>query len=581
MANRAMFLHHLSALYGADRAEAVCRRLDALLDRDRPALSGPAGPDAARALWTARDAILITYADGVREPGVPPLRSLAGFCREHLQGLVSGIHLLPFYPSTSDDGFSVSDYRAVDPALGDWDDVAQLVRHFRLMFDAVINHVSAGSAWFQGFLCDDPRYRDWFIVVPPGTDLSAVVRPRALPLLTTFSTTAGDRAVWTTFSTDQVDLNYQNPEVLVEAVETVLFYIARGASYIRLDAVAYLWKKFGTPCIHLPQTHHIVQLLRAVLDAVAPQVSLITETNVPHWDNISYFGDGTDEAQAVYNFPLAPLVLHAFHTGSAAALSRWAAALHLPSPGATFLNFLASHDGIGLNPARGILSEAEIGAMAARIVDHGGLVSYKNNPDGSRSPYELNVNYLDALSDAQGSEGLDVQVDRFIAAHAIMLAFAGLPGIYFHSLLGSRGWPTGVTLTGRNRSINRQKLLRADLEAELARPASLRQRVFRRLAQLLRVRAAHPAFDPYGSQCVVPCGEPMLALRREPWQGGEPVLCLHNVSPAPQEAEVDLRSHLGNGELVDWITGASLATGHRGGLLLPPYGALWVGRKPQ
>jgi len=584
MSNRKVLLHHLAALYGADRAEAVCQRLDALLARYRPWLAGTAcevgdPTPAARGGLTERDAILITYADGARQPGLSPLRSLAGFCQEHVQGLVSTIHLLPFYPSSSDDGFSVTDYRAVDPSLGDWEDVAGLGSHFRLMFDAVINHVSAGSAWFQGFLSDHPRYRDYFVVVPEGTDLSAVVRPRALPLLTPFSIPGGDKRVWTTFSADQIDLNYHNPDVLLEALETVFSYVARGATFLRLDAIAYLWKELGTPCIHLPQTHRVIQLLRALLDDVAPHVFVITETNVPHEDNLSYFGDGTNEAQLVYNFALPPLVLHAFHAGNAAVLSSWAAGLRLPSPRTAFLNFLASHDGIGLNPARGILSEREIDLMAERALAYGGLVSHKTNADGSQSPYELNINYLDALSNPQGRECLDACVDRFIAAHAIMLALVGLPGIYFHSLLGSRGWPEGVALTGQNRSINRQKLLRVEVEAELARPESLRQRVFQRLGRLLRVRAKHPAFRPYGSQHVLATGEPVFALLRGFEQGTEPVVCLHNVSPTVQEAEVNLRANLGSGEYVDLISGQSLAAPDRGALPLQPYGMLWIGRR--
>lgn len=586
MSNRAALLHHVAALYGAERAEAVCERLDALLEQYQSCLaqvSATTGdvspPELARAALTERDAILITYADGVREPGLSPLRSLAGFCQRHVKGLISAIHLLPFYPSSSDDGFAVIDYRAVDSDLGDWDDVARLGKHFRLMFDAVINHASASSAWFQGFLRDDPRYRDYFIVVPDGADLSGVVRPRALPLLTPFSTPSGDKAVWTTFSVDQVDLNYHHPDVLLEAIETVLFYAAHGASLIRLDAIAYLWKEFGTSCIHLPQTHHIVQLLRAVVDAAVPHVLLITETNVLHEDNVSYFGDGTNEAQAVYNFGLPPLVLHAFHTGSAAVLSRWAAGLRLPSQRVTFFNFLASHDGIGLNPARGILSEHEIDAVVERTVAYGGLVSYKSNANGTRSPYELNINYFDALSNPHSDESLNTQVDRFIAAHAIMLALVGLPGIYFHSLLGSRGWPEGVALTGQNRTINRQKLMRAELEAELARPAFLRRRVFQRLAALLRVRAAHPAFHPYGSQRVMSCGESVFALLRLARQGTERVLCLHNVSEAVQAVEVDLSASLGKGEYTDLITGKGLQVGGRRPLLLEPYGVLWICRR--
>jgi sucrose phosphorylase len=535
---------------------------------------------------TERDSILITYADQVQEPGVPPLRSLADFCEKHLAGMVSGVHLLPFYPWTSDDGFAVTDYRAVDPALGDWDDVARVggqggdeprPYRFRLMFDAVVNHVSAQSEWFRAFLRDDPRYRDYFIVVAGDPDLSQVVRPRALPLLTKFATPSGEKSVWTTFSDDQIDLNYHNPDVLLEIVDVLLFYASQGAEFIRLDAIAYLWKEIGAPCIHLPQTHRVIQLFRAVLDEAAPHVMLVTETNVPHADNVSYFGDGANEAQMIYNFALPPLVLHTFRTGDARVLSGWAAGLTLPSDRVTFFNFLASHDGVGLNPARGLLPQSEIDALVQQTLAHGGLVSYKHNPDGTQSPYELNINYFDALSDPKGRpQGSSLQVDRFMAAQAIMLSLAGVPGIYFHSLFGSRGWPEGVRQTGRNRTINRQKLDRAVLESELADPGSLRSAVFGRYRRLLAARAASPAFHPHGEQRILDCGGAVFAVLRESPDARERVLCLHNVSAESQTAVADWVAP-GGQRLVDLLGGDEDEVDARA-VRLAPYQVRWLKR---
>jgi glucosylglycerate phosphorylase len=522
-------LDHLSALYGGELGRAVYARLRELTDRYRPRIPRP-----ERSGLDERDAILITYGDQLLDDGKAPLQTLAEICQRYLSGVVSGIHVLPFYPSSSDDGFSVIDYRTVDPALGGWDDVARLRQRFRLMFDAVVNHVSARSQWFQRFLQDDPRYRDFFVTLPEGADLSTVVRPRTLPLVTRFATPSGEKGVWTTFSADQIDLDYRNPEVLVEIVETLLFYVTRGAELIRLDAIAYLWKEPGTSCIHLPQTHRVIQLLRAVLDQVAPQVMLVTETNVPHLENLSYFGDGTNEAQLVYNFALPPLVLHTLQTGDAGILSRWASSLALPSRRTTFFNFLASHDGIGVNPARGILSDGQIDALVAKVQAHGGLVSQKSNPDGTTSPYELNVNYFDALSDPAGAEPIDLQVDRFVAAQAVMLSLVGVPGIYFHSLFGSRGWREGVTASGRYRTINRQKLELERFEAELADQGSVRSRVFDRLERMLRARAAHPAFHPHGAMRVLDLGRSVFGVLRTAPQGEGAVICLLNVTDRAQ-----------------------------------------------
>jgi sucrose phosphorylase len=350
-------------------------------------------------------------------------------------------------------------------------------------------------------------------------------------LLTPVETAAGLKHVWTTFSADQVDLNYANPNVLLDVIEVLLFYIAQGADLIRLDAIAFMWKEIGTSSIHLPQTHRLIQLMRTVLDMVAPHVALITETNVPHDENISYFGDGSNEAQMVYNFTLPPLTLHAFHTGDASHLSQWAATLAPPSDRVTFFNFLASHDGIGLMPASEILHSRVIRAMAERVEALGGYVSYKTNPDGSRSPYELNINYLDALADPNHpQEPVERVAQRFLASQAIMLALRGVPGIYFHSLFGSHGWPAGVQKTGRYRTINRQKLDRHHLELELASPDSLRYFVFYDYLKLLRHRTSQPAFHPHGEQRVIFCHEAIFAVLRSSVDGRSHILCLHNVS---------------------------------------------------
>jgi sucrose phosphorylase len=440
--------------------------------------------------------------------------------------------------------------------------VARVGQHFRLMFDGVINHISAQSEWFKAFLQDDPKYRDYFIAVEGNPDLWQVVRPRALPLLTEFTTPAGVKKVWTTFSADQIDLNYANPDVLLDIVDVLLFYVAHGAELIRLDAIAYLWKEIGTSCIHLPQTHRVIQLLRTILDEVAPHVLLITETNVPHRDNIAYFGDGHNEAQLVYNFALPPLTLHTFRTGDATVLMRWAAGLTPPSNDTTFFNFLASHDGIGLNPARGMLHDDEIDALVQQALAHGGRVSYKHNPDGSIGPYELNINYFDALSDPNQGEALALQIDRFVAAHAIMLALEGVPGIYFHSLFGSRSWPEGVTQLRHNRAINRQKLDRAAVERELSDPKTRRHHVFWRLKHLLQARARSDAFDPYSPQQVIELSRAIFAIERGP------VLCLHNVSDQPQRVTLDPK----------WQHARDLLSARRGeiDLALQPYEVVWL-----
>jgi glucosylglycerate phosphorylase len=565
----ARILGHLNALYGQDAAAGLLERLDVLLR----AQSVPGEARVDRPL-TERDAMLITYGDQIREPGVAPLRTLAAAGARWWRDLVSAVHILPFYPYSSDDGFSVKDFHAVDPALGGWDDVRGIAADFELMFDAVFNHMSARSEWFRRFLAGDPEFEDFFVTVDGDPDLSGVVRPRALPLLTEFESARGMQKVWTTFSADQVDLNVKNPEVLLRLVEVLLFYVVRGARWIRLDAIAYLWKQLGTACIHLPQTHRIIQLMRAILDDVAPGVRLITETNVPHPDNISYFGNGTNQAQLVYNFALPPLVLHAIRTGDATALTSWAQGLTLPSNRVTFFNFLASHDGIGLNPARGILAPDEIEALVHGAVAHGGYVSHKNNPDGSRSPYELNINYFDALSDPDGGESIQLQVARFLCAQSILLTLQGLPGIYVHSLLGSRGDRAAAEQSGIPRRINRAKLDRPQLERELNQPDSLRARVFDGFSRMLRARRQQAAFCPSAPQKVCSPRPGIVVIRRGEPEADGAIWCVHNLGARESAIDWPTEDAVAPEEPHD-VSGAPVQFVARR-IRLRPYEVLWL-----
>ncbi len=560
-----IILELLSFVYGREMGELVYPRLLDVIAEYRDKIEG----EYRSQYFDEKDAILITYGDMVQAQGERPLNTLHQFLAEQIGGLVQGVHLLPFFPYSSDDGFSVIDYDQVDPKLGNWNDVEGMGQDFRLMFDAVINHISRFSEWFQAYVRGEEPYRDYFVEVEPEEDLSAVFRPRALPLLTAVQTARGLKYVWTTFSADQIDLNFGSPDLLLDIVRVLLNYAAHGAELIRLDAIAFMWKEIGTNCLHRPRTHALIQLMRAVLDEVAPQVVLITETNVPHKENISYFGDGANEAQMVYNFSLPPLTLHAFHTGSAEVLTRWAATLELPSDKVTFFNFLASHDGVGVTPARGLLADGAVQAMAERVEALGGFVSYKNNPDGSQSAYELNINYLDALGDPTcETETDELMARRFLAAQAIMLALRGVPGIYFHSLFGSRGWRAGVQETGRKRTINRQKLGESALTEELARAGTLRQQVFDGYQRMLRARRESKAFHPNGRQEVVDLHRSVFALRRSSPDGRETVLCLQNV------ANESVRVDAGAGSYRDLLTGDEIPAAD--GVDVAAYGVLWL-----
>ncbi|CCJ73274.1 Putative sucrose phosphorylase [Cronobacter condimenti 1330] len=476
--------------------------------------------------------------------------------------------MLPFYPWSSDDGFSVVDYHRVDPLCGDWDDIARLGRHARLMFDFVCNHISAQSDWFAAWLAQKAGYEDFFIAVDPDTDLSAVTRPRALPLLTPFTLNDGRvKHLWTTFSEDQIDLNFASPVVLLAMVDVLLHYLREGAQYIRLDAVGFMWKTPGTSCIHLEKTHQLVKLFRAIVDAVAPGTVIITETNVPHKDNIAYLGNGFDEAHMVYQFPLPPLVLHAIHTACARTLCEWAQNLSEKRVGeTTWFNFLASHDGIGLNPLRGILPEAEIVALVEALQAEGARVNWKNNPDGSRSPYEINVTYMDALSARADTDAQ--RLARFLLAHALLLTFPGVPAIYIQSILGSRNDDAGVKRLGYNRAINRQKYTEAEINDALKNEGGLRHATLQQLGKLITLRRQYAAFHPdsaFSARCI---NDSIMEIIRTP-EKGEPVTALFNVSDSVQVIPFNA-----NG-LRELLSGVTV---NNDSLTLAPWQAMWLSK---
>jgi len=515
--------------------------------------------------WDEKDVVLITYADQFSAKGEKALPIFTRFYNEWLARTFSHVHLLPFYPWSSDDGFSVIDYHNVAPETGTWQDVADLKQSASLMFDFVCNHMSAKSEWFANYLAQKPGYEDFFIAVDPETDLSAVTRPRALPLLTPFTLHDGSvRHLWTTFSDDQIDLNFASPQVLIAMVDVLLHYLAEGARYIRLDAVGFMWKIPGTSCIHLEQTHCLIQLFRAITEAVAPGTVIITETNVPHKDNISYFGDGENEAQMVYQFSLPPLVLHAVHRQDVNALCQWAGSLALPSIKTTWFNFLASHDGIGLNPLRGILPESEILALVEKLQQEGALVNWKNNPDGTRSPYEINVTYLDALSAQNSSD--DERIARFILAHAVLLSFPGVPAVYIQSILGSRNDYEGVERLGYNRAINRKKYTAGQVDLELNNKNSIRHKIYSRLSGFIAIRRGESAFHPDAQAFFESLDEQILKIVRVA-ENGERITALFNFSN---------KVHTVYG---DALTGMELLSGQAVSgkeLTLNPWQVMWI-----
>ena len=553
----------LKKIYGEETATLAFERIAPIIEKYKVKKS------EKESYFSQKDVVLITYGDSLKKDGEAPLATLHEFANQYLKGAISNIHFLPFFPYSSDDGFSVMDFFEIDPELGTWKEVASIGRDFELMFDYVVNHYSSKGQWFQNYLEGKAGFKAFAIEVDPATDLSMVTRPRSLPLLSEYKRKDSQTVhLWTTFSADQIDFNFENLDVLEKMIDVLLFYADQGATILRLDAIAYLWKEIGTSCIHLSQTHDMVKLFRAVLDLVAPDVIIITETNVPHDENISYFGDGRDEAQMVYNFTLPPLLFFSFVKEDATVLSNWAKGLYLGSEHNTFFNFTASHDGIGVRPLEGILEPEELDGLIDIVKANDGQVSYKQNPDGSESPYELNITYVDAILADTSSN----RAEKFLASQSIQYALPGVPATYIHSLLGSRNWVEGVKQTGRARTVNREKLQIENLVSELNDPESFRSRVFFPYLNLIKMRKKQSAFHPNAGFEILQIDPKVFGIKRS--GKDQTIYALTNISS--KTVAISLSGKTSTGPAIDLITGKTVNTA---AFKLNPYQYMWLEEK--
>lgn len=536
----------------------ILTKITDLIDKNKTA-------DKGKINFTEKDIILISYADSIKGKTSVPLKTMLTFAKEHLKGIFSAIHFLPFYPYSSDDGFSVIDYYAINEEVGSWSDIKDISCDFDLMFDFVLNHISAKSEWFKKYLASDPEFKNLAIDIDPKTDLKMVTRPRALPLLTPFTKDNGQQVnLWTTFSDDQIDINFKDPDILFKMIEVLIFYVNAGAKLIRMDAIAYGWKELGTNCIHLKQIHDVVKLFRAVLDKISPTTVLITETNVPHKENISYFGNNGDEAQMVYNFTLPPLLFYTFIKGNSEILTNWAKTLTTTSKETTFFNFTASHDGIGVRPLEGILPEDQIQILADVTINNGGKVSYKHNSDGTKSPYELNITYVDALKKEGDTDNLHAK--RFLASQSIAMVLPGVMATYIHSLLGSHNDLVGLKETGRNRTINREKLDIDKINSALADKNSFRSLVFEKYMNLLKIRREQSAFSPSASFEILNISSELFCIKRTSER--QTIYAVTNISNNNITFNLEINEHLN-----DLISRKEILDKN---ILIAPYEILWL-----
>ena len=536
-----------------------------------PVQTGPAHPAD---LWSQRDIALITYGDSIVDGGSKPLKVLRDFCEKWLANCVTWVHILPFFPWTSDDGFSVLDYSSVNQALGDWNDINDIATDYRLMADLVLNHCSSRSAWFDNFKQGIDPGRGYFFTKGSSFDVSRVVRPRTSDLTMPVVTWEGEQQVWCTFSHDQVDFDFSNPDVLLEFTRIIRLYLDRGVRIFRLDAVAFTWKRSGTTCINLPEAHDLVRLLRSLIEWVQPDAIIITETNVPNIENLAYFGQ-RDEAHCIYNFALPPLLIHTLVEADSSRITRWLMSMPPAILGTTYFNFLASHDGIGLRPVEGLLSEGELDSMIDRLQENGALLSWREHADGTRTVYEVNVSLFDAFKHI--GEAVDLTLERMILAHAILLGLEGVPAIYLHSFLATNNDLSRVENTGHNRAINRHQWALDELTGLLNDAKSQHARCLQAIKQLIDTRQGQPAFHPNATQFTLNCGRSIFGFWRQSPDRAQSIFCLYNVTPTSTTIAAASLNLVGSDSWRDLISGEIVDLFSENPTIeLAPYQAVWL-----
>ncbi len=563
---------HISKIYGEDDAVGIAQEILNIFNDVQSDASKKIRKDEIT-YWNEKDIFLITYGNSICSKTQKPLEVLYKFLMKYLKGVVNTVHILPFFPYSSDDGFAVIDYKKVNKELGDWSNIKGIADQFNLMVDLVINHISSKSKWFEQYLNNEKPGCDYFIEVQPGKELSQVVRPRNSTLSHEVDTKCGKKQVWCTFGHDQIDLNFSNSDVLLEFVDILNFYLCNGVRVIRLDAIAFLWKQLGTSCINLFQTHEVVKILRLLVERYFPGVLIITETNIPNLENIKYFGN-SNEAHIVYNFSLPPLLLHALWSGNSQYLTNWSMTLPPAPVGCAYLNFTASHDGIGLRPAEGILSEQEIDDLVSGMQDFGGQVTSRSITDAGERPYEINITWFEAMKG--NYEGTDnYQTDRFLCSQIIMLGLDGIPAFYINSLLASGNDYEKYKATHHKRSLNRKQWDIDELESQLFEVVLSSSKVFYELKRIIGLRVKQSAFHPNSAQYTFHLGDKIFGFWRQSMNRDQSIFAIHNITNTTQELFLSNLNLICTDNWVDLISWDIVDTS-KDKYVLQPYQCLWI-----
>ncbi len=514
--------------------------------------------------------LVICYGDSVYSEKKKSIRVFQNFFQKKLKNYFNIIHFLPFYPSSSDSGFAVKDHYKVENKLGNWSDIKNVSKSSDVMADMVINHSSARGLWFRNFLKKKEPGKDYFLTVDTKFNTSKVVRPRDHKLLKKIKIFKKSDYLWRTFSPDQIDLNFRNPSVLIQFIKIMIHLINNGVTIFRLDAIAYLWKENGTKCINLKQTHEIIKLLRNIIDLLNVQTTIITETNLPEKENLSYFGKN-DEANWIYNFSLPPLLIHAFLFENSSFLNKWSKNLPNTKNENCYLNFIASHDGIGIRPTEGLLNEKTLNNFLKRLKKNGSKFSYRKVHNKVKKVYEANITVFDALKKSDYDPKGEFYLERYVSAHAIMISFEGIPAIYFNSMFGTSNDEAKFIITGNNRDVNRYRWNLKNISNKL-KINNTKQRIFyNKLCNLLNIRREQKAFHPNAQRLNLNFGPKIYGFKRISKDKKQTIKCITNLSSKPQNTKINIK-----GNKIRNLLDSKINLENKKFLVLKPFETVWL-----
>ena len=525
-------------------------------------------------LISEKTSIVICYGDSVFSSSQKHLlKNFQSFFQKKLNKFFDTVHFLPFYPSSSDSGFAVKDHYKIDSRLGNWSDITKFSKKNDVMADIVINHSSARGLWFKNFLKGKKPGKDYFLKVNSNFNVSKVIRPRDHQLLKKIDIFKQPEYLWRTFSPDQLDMNFKNPAVLLRFIKIMINLVNHGVTIFRLDAIAYLWKESGTKCINLKETHEIIKLFRLICNLLNVESIIVTETNLPEKENISYFGNA-DEANWIYNFSLPPLLIYSFLFENSSHLNSWNKKLPQTKKGNSYLNFIASHDGIGMRPAEGIINKNNKDKFLKRLKKNGSKFSYRKVLNKSKKVYEANITIFDALKKSDYDPKGKFFLERFISAHSIMVSFEGVPAIYFNSLFGTSNDEAKYIITGNNRDLNRYRWSHKNISEKLKNLKSKQSIFYKNITNLLEIRRKQKAFHPNGIRSSVNMGKKIFCFKRQSVDKKQSILCITNLSSKVQSTKI-------NQKFLTWKNLLSSNNNHISNKMikLEPFETVWLSNK--